>query len=203
MEFSYFVPRCMRPVAAVPAARPRFHGARISSALLVCLWLQGMSAFVAPPAEAMTQNDLLIAGRALGFLAKPPTGEITVGIVYVAANPQSVLEADELQKMLAGGLKVGNVTLKPLRVSPTEAAGADVQLFLLTTGVGSEGARVGQAAKKKHILCVTIDIDQVRSGNCAMAVRSAPKIEILVNRAAAAESNISFATVFLMMITEF
>ncbi|MHB1204699.1 MAG: hypothetical protein ACYCZX_03955 [Rhodospirillaceae bacterium] len=151
----------------------------------------------------MTQNDLLIAGRALGFLAKPPTGEITVGIVYAAANPQSVLEADNLQKMLSGGLKVGNVTLKPLRVPPLEAAAADVQLFLLTESVGGEGIKVGQAAKSKHILCITIDIDQVRNGNCAMGVRSTPKIEILVNRAAAAESSISFATVFLMMITEF
>jgi ABC-type uncharacterized transport system substrate-binding protein len=151
---------------------------------------------------AMTQNDLLIAVRALSFMQNPLAGQIRVGIVYAAGSPRSVAEADNLQQMLAGGLKVGNLIMSPVKVKIDDLAGANVQLILLTEYVGNDGARVFDATKARHIPCITVDIAQVQNGACVMGVRSEPRIEILVNRAAAAGSGTSFATAFRLLITE-
>jgi hypothetical protein len=43
----------------------------------------------------------------------------------------------------------------------------------------------------------------VRDGTCAIGVRSHPRVEILVNHAAAEASGIRFSTSFRMLITEF
>jgi hypothetical protein len=42
----------------------------------------------------------------------------------------------------------------------------------------------------------------VHNGACAVGVRSQPRIEVIVNRAAAAASGIVLSAVFRMMITE-
>ncbi|MGP6157774.1 MAG: hypothetical protein ACLPYS_09770 [Vulcanimicrobiaceae bacterium] len=149
----------------------------------------------------MTQDDLLIAARALSFLQPAPAGPIRVGIVYASSDPRSVEEADNLQQLLAGGLRVGNLIMLPVKVKIEDLAAANVQVVLLTGGVGNDG-RISVATKAKRIPCITDDIAQVEDGNCAMGVRSQPRIEIFVNRAAAANSGTSFATVFRMLITE-
>jgi ABC-type uncharacterized transport system substrate-binding protein len=146
----------------------------------------------------MTQDDLMIAARALGFLQNPPTGQVRVGVVYAPNVPRSVDEADNLDRMLGSGLKVGTLVLLPAKVKIDDVASASVGLFLLADYVGSDGSRLASAAKAKRIPCVTADIAAVESGYCAMGVRSQPRIEIVVNRAAAE----SFATVFRMLITE-
>jgi hypothetical protein len=50
--------------------------------------------------------------------------------------------------------------------------------------------------------CITTDLAQVRDGACVMGIRSTPKVEIMVNRAAATNTGIKFAGVFRMLITE-
>jgi hypothetical protein len=150
----------------------------------------------------MTQDDVLIAARALSFMQNPPAGPIRVGIVYAANSPRSVEEADRLQQMLLGGLRAGNLIMFPVKVRSDDLAGANVQLFLLTEYAGGEGAHVAAAARAKHLPCLTVDIAQVQNGACALGVRSAPRIQVVVNRAAAAEDGMSFATVFRMLITE-
>lgn len=172
---------------------------RNSSAALICVSLL----LTAQPAFAqVTTQDLQVAGRALSFLEKPLTGEISVGIVYARDDPQSAQEAASVQKLLGGGLKIGNSTLKPLLVTVSDAVRADVDLYFLTPGLGADASALAQASKAKHVPCITTDIAQVRSGRCALGVRSRPKVEIVVNRAAAAGSGMSFSTVFRMMITE-
>jgi hypothetical protein len=146
--------------------------------------------------------DVQVAGRALSFLAKPLTGEVTVGIVYSPTNPLSQQSAQDLQKQLGSGLRVGNLTLKPALVTLADAARSSAGIFFLTPGVGSEAAALPDITKAKHIPCVTTDLDQVTAGRCTVGVRSTPKIEIVVNRAAAAASGTTFSTVFRMMITE-
>ncbi|HWL21692.1 MAG TPA: hypothetical protein VNS33_18605 [Bradyrhizobium sp.] len=140
--------------------------------------------------------------RALGFTEKPPTGEVVIGIVYAPGNPQSAKEAEDVQKLIGDGLKAGAIVLKPLLVKIDDVAGADVGAFLLTEGVGAQASALAAAAKAKQKPCVTVDIAQVRSGVCVMGVKSEPKVEITVSKAAAADSGISFAASFRMMITE-
>lgn len=150
----------------------------------------------------VTPKDLQVMARALGFTDKPPTGEVTIGIVYAPGNPQSAKEADDLQKLMGDGLKAGAVVLKPKLVKIDEAAGADVGAFLLTEGVGADGSKLAAASKAKQKPCVTTDIAQVQSGACVMGIKSEPKVEIIVNKAAAADNGVGFAASFRMMITE-
>jgi hypothetical protein len=148
-----------------------------------------------------TMSDLQIAGRALGFLDKPMQGQVIAGIVYSPANPQSVREAEALKDMLGDGLRIGNVTLRPVLVAAAEVQHSTAALFLLTDGV-DDLTLVADASRTKKIPCITTDLAKVKSGHCAIGVRSQPKIEILVNRTAATGSQLSFSAVFRMMITE-
>jgi len=158
---------------------------------------------LAEPAQAgMTQKDIQVMARALGFTDKPPVGDVTIGIVYLPSSPQSAKEAEDLQKVLGDGLKAGAIVLKPVLVKVDDAAGANVDAFLLTEGVGAEASKVAAATKAKQKPCITIDIPQVQSGACIMGIKSEPKVEIIVNKAAAADSGVGFAASFRMMITE-
>jgi hypothetical protein len=151
---------------------------------------------------AVTSSDLQIMGRALGFLNKPPSGDVRTGIVVARGNSQSEREGEELLRLLGAGLHIGNVTLKPVLVYITDVAQADVGVFILTNGLGAAAAPLGPVAAQKQIACLTTDIEQVHSGRCVMGVSSKPKIQILVNRAVAAQGKLAFSSVFRMMITE-
>jgi hypothetical protein len=172
---------------------------RLCKALATCA---AIALGTAPAWAEVSSLDLQVAGRALSFLAKPLTGEVTVGIVYSPANGQSLQTAQALQKQLGGGLRVGNLTLKPVLVSVADAPRANVGFFFVTPGIGTEATALSDITRAKQIPCVTTDLSQVTAGRCAVGVRSTPKIEIVVNRAAAAASGTTFSTVFRMMITE-
>ena len=160
------------------------------------------AAFAPGAAHAeFTLSDLQIAGRALGFLDKPVQGQVTAGIVYSPANPQSLREAQALKDMLGDGLRIGNVTLRPVLISVTDLQHSTAALFLLTDDV-EDAAPLVEAVRNKRIPCITTDLSKVKSGSCAIGVRSQPKIEILVNRNAAIGSDLKFSAVFRMMITE-
>jgi hypothetical protein len=163
----------------------------------------GLAAVAAYPAQAdVTAKDIQVMARALGFAEKAPTGEIRFGIVYAPGNAASVKQAETVQKLLGDGLKAGNLVLKPVLVNIDEAAAADVGAFLLIEGMGADGAKLAAVTKSKQKPCLTIDIPQVQSGSCAMGIKSEPKVEILVNKAAADASGVTFGASFRMMITE-
>jgi len=155
------------------------------------------------PARAdITAADLQVAARALTFVENPLSGTVRVGIVYAADKPRSVQQAEALRDLLGNGLRAGNLNLRPVMVESKSVAAANVDLFFLTEQIGASSAQIANASVAKQVPCVTTDIEQVRNGACVMGVRSRPKVEILVNRAAAAASGVTFATVFRVMITE-
>ena len=174
-----------------------------SRTLGLCLLAAGALATIGPARADITAKDVQVMARALGFTEKPPTGEVNIGIVFAPGNPQSAKEADDLKTLMGTGLKAGNLTLKPVLVKIDDLGSAgDVAAFLLTDGVGADGAKLAAATKTKQKPCVTIDMAQVQSGACVMGIKSEPKVEIVVNKAAAADSGVSFAASFRMMITE-
>jgi hypothetical protein len=166
------------------------------------LALSAVSALAQSAQADVTPKDIQVMARALAFTEKPPTGDVAMGIVYAPGNPQSAKEAEDLQKLLGAGLQAGAMVLKPVLVKIDEVAGANVGAFLLTEGVGADASKLAAATKAQQKPCVTIDIAQVQSGACVMGVKSEPKVEIIVNKAAAADSGVSFAASFRMMITE-
>ena len=150
----------------------------------------------------MTAMDLQIAARALSFMEQPLSGRLQAGIVYSSGDQRSVRQADALERLIGRGMRIGNIELRAVRVDGDQAASADVDLFLLVENAGEAAAAAGAASAHKKVPCITTDLPQVRAGLCVMGVRTTPKVEILVNRAAAEASDTAFATVFRMMVTE-
>jgi len=170
----------------------------IHSLVLICICAGAIGTACAD----VSAQDVQIAARALGFLEKPLSGTVHVGIVYAPGSPQSVQAATELQGLLGNGLRAGNLLLMPVLVSIDEVEHSSAGLLFLTEGVGPLAANLAAVTKARQIPCVTVDLAQVHSGACMLGVRSQPKVEILVNRKSAADSGASFAAVFRMMITE-
>lgn len=161
------------------------------------------AALVALPASAqVSDTTLLVAARALSFLQHPLQGEIIVGIVYLPGNAQSVLEARHLDALMENGFRAGTLVLRSRLVRLDELAGGDVGLYFLTSELGHGAASLAQLNRTRHIPCVTTDIAQVKEGNCAMGVSAQPRVEILVNRAAATATGMTFSEAFRVMITE-
>ena len=152
------------------------------------------------PAE-VTATDLQVAARALGFMENPPNGRVRVGIVYSSVVRPSLAQAERLSALLAAGLKVGNLDLRPIMVDASDAASAEVDLFFLTEYLGPDVPLAAVSAQRK-IPCITADIAQVHAGTCTIGIRSKPKIEVFVSREAAKSSGTSFATAFRVMIHE-
>lgn len=169
-------------------------------------WLVCVLAFAVagPPALAdWTKTDVQVAARALSFVADPLRGTVRVGIVYAPDSPKSVRQAQSLRGMLGDGLRIGALELRPVLLDAAVVQSANVDLFFLTESIPpSETPRLLGEGSKQPIMCITTDIAQVRSGNCIMGVRSQPKVEVFVNRAAANANDITFSTVFRVMITE-
>lgn len=152
-------------------------------------------------AHADAAKDLQVLGRALTFLENGPSGRVTVGVVFDPSKPGSVAEKDALMGALAGGFSAGGLTIvgAPLPVSALGGAGG-VGALIVTNGV-NYGA-VGGAAKAKKVLTASIGSACVTAGACVIGVTTAPKVEITVNRAAAAAVGASFKAAFRMMIKE-
>jgi hypothetical protein len=168
--------------------------------LAALLFLLG---FALPASADITRTDVQVAARALSFVADPLRGTVRVGIVYAASNPKSTREAQSLRKILANGLRIGTLELQPVLVEASAVANADVDLFFLTEYITpTEAPQLFSPGSGQQTLCITTDISQVRNGICTMGVRSQPKVEVFVNRAVAEASDITFSTVFRVMITE-
>jgi hypothetical protein len=168
------------------------------------LWaLLASAALMALPAAAeVSDTTLLVAARALSFLQHPLQGEIIVGIVYQPGNAQSEREARQLGAMMEDGFRAGQLVLRSRLITLDELASSNVGLYFLTSELGHAATPLALLNRSRQIPCVTTDIAQVRDGNCAMGVRSLPRVEILVNRAAAAASGMTFSEAFRVMITE-
>src|SRR4051794_28942671 len=64
-------------------------------------------------AASLTQKDVQIMAKAIGFLEPPPTGQAIVAIAYDPADPSSKQDADAIAGYFGGGLKAGAAVLKP------------------------------------------------------------------------------------------
>ena len=149
----------------------------------------------------VSKLDAQIIARALGFLENPVTGDATVGIVH--AGDAGKTEADQLAGVLGGGLKAGKVTLIPKIVDVSELStlsGAPV--VFVPAGMAAQFDAIAGYVSSNKAISVTLDEACVDAGKCVMAVKSKPKVEIIVSQAASAASGAAFKAAFKMMITE-
>lgn len=152
-------------------------------------------------AQADSAKTLAIAGRALSFLEGGPTGKVVLGVVFDPAKPASVAEKNAVMAALGAGYTAGALTMtgKPIEVSAVGGA-SGVSILYVTSGV-NYGA-VGAAAKSRRLITVGSDVACAQAGACVMSVAAEPKVDITVNRNAAAAVGATFKSAFRMMIHE-
>jgi hypothetical protein len=172
---------------------------RLASGVLAAHWM-----LLAPaPAQAgsWTPKDLQVLGRAMAFLLPPPGPGTVVAVAYSASDDASRRDAEAVAAAMSDGLRVGNVRV-PLKVvdTATVAAGG-YRVVIAAQGVASP--TLSNAVRAGHSLCVTTEQEVVQAGLCTMAIRSEPRVDILVNHAVAAADGVEFAAAFRMMIREF
>ncbi len=161
-------------------------------------------ALIPAPAHAeVTPVDLQIAARALGFMERPLSGNVRLGVVYDPAEDGSMANADAVVTSLGARLKAGNLVFEPVAVNIDAALIAPVDVLFLPDGVEDRGMKIARATAQRRLPCITLNVSEVQSGNCVLGIQVDPKVRIYVNRAAAAASDITFVSVFRMMVTEF
>lgn len=170
------------------------------SVSLVVLYLATLSA--APAQAEVTQSDLQVIARVLSFMERPLTGLVHVGIVYEPTSPASRRDAQAASVVIGSALRVGRLELRPVIMAIDEAARANVDLILLTGAVGSAASSLAEISAQRRIPCFTLDLDRVRDGTCAVGLNTRSRVDIVVNRVAASNSGVVFATAFRVMITE-
>jgi len=154
---------------------------------------------VAVPANAeFAAKDAQVMARVMGFMDQPPPATVNLGIVYDAGTEK---QAEALKAQLGGSLAAGKFTLVPTLVKIGDVGSANVNAVVLMAGTGG-AASVAAITKSKKIPCFTGDRALVQSGACLVGINTDPKVEILLNKALAASSGISFGAAFKMMITE-
>jgi len=165
--------------------------------LPLCLGLGSM-----PAAAEATPQDLQVLVRALGFLERPPTGVAELGIAYPLASVAGRAEAERVAAAFGEGLRAGALTLRP-RLIPVEAVGrAQVAALLLTDAALPQAAQVAAALAGSGVPTIATTTTALEGGKVVLVLRSQPRVEILVSRAAAQTAQVGFATAFRMMIQE-
>jgi hypothetical protein len=163
-----------------------------------------LAAVIAAPAHAaLTQTDVLVAQRVIGFVEKFSSGVMRVGIIVAPDSAQSIQEANNLKALLANQARTGDNVFQPILVRTDQLADADVGLLFLTDGLGAAAAKVASISKERKLTCITFDLTLVKNGTCTIGIQSRPKIEVFVNRKAAAQTGTVFSSVFRLMITEY
>lgn len=155
------------------------------------------------PAWAETSvKDAQVIVKAIGFQAAKPSGEVKVAVVFDPAQPDSVKDAEQAKAALEGA-KTPALTPVPVLVPVGQLAALETcQLVFVTAATGAARDAIFEAAKDRKLLTVSTDAACAQAGKCVMAVKSEPRVEILVNRAAAQASSVEFTTAFRMMISE-
>lgn len=156
---------------------------------------------LAEPAPSMSARDVQVVVRALGFLQPPPPNDAWVAVVFAPENVASRQDAERVAALFGTGMRAGHAVLSARPVSADALAGIGSPAALIAAA-GAPIALVMAAARLRHITCITAVLDQVEAGHCTMWVRSEPRVEIVINQAAARSSDLGFAAAFRMMVRE-
>jgi hypothetical protein len=173
------------------------HATRSTALRLALGLLVAAPLYSTASATSLTQKDVQILTKAIGFLEPPPSGAGTIAVAFDPSDPASKQDADAIAGFFGGGLKAGGATLTPKVTEVGQLAAGGYIAVIAAAGVKVE--QVATATRALHIACITADATAVQSGQCVMSVKSEPKVEILVSRSAAASSNVGFGSAFLLM----
>lgn len=150
-------------------------------------------------AASLSGRDVQIIVKALEFLEPPPAGG-TVAVLYAPGHAASKSDAQAIVKLFGAGLASGGGAISARAVDAKSfTSGAGYVAIILAAGAEAGGP---VASRRPGLLSITAADGLVRSGQCVMAVHSQPRVEIIVNRAAAREAGIGFTAAFGMLVHE-
>lgn len=158
------------------------------------------SAQTSPPQPSLSQRDVQVVARALGFLQPPPAGDALVAVVFAPGDAAGRQDAERIAALFGAGVRVDAAMLRA-RPVPADALRAGGYAALIAA-VGAPGDALMAAARAQRIACVTSAIEQVEAGHCTLWVRSEPRVQIVVSRAATQASGLGLAAAFRMMVRE-
>jgi len=151
--------------------------------------------FVPMAHAATTPRDLQAIARAVGFINGLPRGAVDVAIVDGPG-------ADALINAMGRGVSAGGVTLNPRRISLARLAQSGARIIIVPEGQGAAHEAIAAAARQLNAVTLSTDMACVRSGRCVVGVATSPRVEIVVSRAAATASRVTFSQAFRVMIRE-
>ncbi len=172
---------------------------RIASRIFVALL--GLT-LLAPSAHAgVTEKDVLVIGRVLALLNHAPSG--TADIAIATAGPATQGDSATMESLIGSGKQVGTLTLTASPVRYDQLAQAHTSIVFVPDGLtNAELAELFETAKARKLITISTSDACIVIQKCAIAVTSAPAVDIRLSLAAAAATNVSFGTTFRMIIKE-
>ena len=166
----------------------------------VALIAAGATTAQLAPAQ-MTSNSVLAGARTLSFLEPALSGSLIAAIVYQPGNASSEAEAQAIEHALGGGLVVGSMKLKPIRVSADALGGlAGAKVAFVTRSTNYR--LIAAAAAQRSIITISSDPACAQAGLCAVSISSGSKVQIIVSSAACKAAKVKFGAAFLMLVKE-
>jgi hypothetical protein len=178
-------------------------GHRWAMAVMLC-WILAELLIVPMPAMAdIAAKAVLVAVRTFAFVGDAPNGAIDLAIAFDPADAVSRADMKTALDALSGDLQVGGLSVHPVPLPVSELDRLSAFRFvLITSGLQRYGAAIFTRTRGRGTMTVSADLDCVRDGYCVMGVVAEPRVEVVVNRAAAQAAAVTFDPNFIMMITE-
>lgn len=158
------------------------------------------------PARAAAQptpRDLRVVTKAVGFLHPPPGSTVQIALAYGDAAGPGRIAAEQLAEASEGLARVGGLSPQFRAVSLEQLrSGVMPAVVVLAEALPSDAGLLAGLVRGRGVLTITSDPALVRAGLLVMAVRSEPRVEILVSRVAEQAAGVTFAPAFRMMIQE-
>lgn len=177
-------------------------GARaFAAAAALGLLAQGWGgAALAQQEPSLSRRDVQVVVRALGFLLPPPAGEVWIAVVFAPGDAASRRDAERIAALFGEGLRTDGAVLRA-RPTPADALHPGGHAALIAAA-GAPGGALMAAARAQRIACVTSTLEQVEAGHCTLWIRSEPRVQIVVSRAAIQASGLGLAAAFRLMVRE-
>lgn len=150
----------------------------------------------------VTDKDIQVLGRAIGFIENGPSGTVSVAVVYADGDAASQAAADALAGQIGSGKSAGKLTLNASSVAASALGSAGAQIILVPNGQAGVYSAVQSAATSGQGISVSADKACAEAGACIIAVATAPKVEIFISGSASAAAGVNFGSAFRMMIKE-
>ena len=158
---------------------------------------------LATPCQAQADQALFdLVVKSLRFVSEPPKGQTRIAIIYDPDSEQSIGEFDYLEEHL-DRVETPGATLVPVRVRVDELEVLrDVRFAVFAGPLEDHLENIFAVTRAYGILSIAMRPACVEIGRCVMAVRTEPRNEVIVSRAASIASSVEFPTAFRMLIRE-